>query len=175
MNNSTDPEYAVDSRYSSEEVQKADSVALMKARLERMENLPKEELMKAKLMQLKLKMTDYVENPVYDQRNYFLEFLKIYVGIIYQNKRDFAKDIQVTPVELSQVLNNHRKPKDSFLKKLIVHSERVYEHVCPFSGKVWLEVYHQDQMSKTMNEEAIWRPDIEKQVTLSEPFTPYKK
>jgi len=48
-------EYGVDSRYKSREEQESDSIALMESRLERMRNLPKEQIIRARLMQLKLK------------------------------------------------------------------------------------------------------------------------
>ena len=51
-----DPEFGVDSKYKSIKEKKQDSVTLMQARLDRMKNLPKEQVIRAKLLQLKLKM-----------------------------------------------------------------------------------------------------------------------
>lgn len=173
-NNNTDPEYAVDSRYSSKEAQSADAVTFMKARLQRMQSLSKEQIIKAKLMQLKLNMENYLGGSQFNGKRHFLDFLRQYIDIIYSNKRDFARNIGITPVELSQVLNNHRKPKDSFLKKIIVHSEKVYTHVCRYSGRIWLEVYYHEQMSETMNDQNKWRADIENQISVNEASAPYK-
>ena len=59
----TDPEFGVDSRYASNLEKVADSVALMQARLDRLKNLSKEQIIHAKLIQLKLKMEDYLSKP----------------------------------------------------------------------------------------------------------------
>ena len=50
-----DPEFGVDSKYKSNKEKKQDSVTLMQARLDRMKNLPKEQVIRAKLLQLKWK------------------------------------------------------------------------------------------------------------------------
>ena len=105
-----DAEYGVDSRYKSNKERESDAVALMEERLKRMRNLPKSQIISAKLMQLKLKMEDYLKEPVYDKHNYFSEFLGTYIDTIYSTRSGFAKDIDITPVRLSQVINNHREP-----------------------------------------------------------------
>lgn len=56
-----DVEYGIDSRYQSLKEKKSESVLLMKARLNRMKNLSKEQVMRAKLLQLKLKMENYLK------------------------------------------------------------------------------------------------------------------
>ena len=111
-----DAEYGVDSRYKSKKERESDAAALMEARLNRMKSLSKDQIIRAKLLQLKLKMEDYLKEPVYDNRNYFSEFLETYIDTIYSKRSGFAKDIDITPVSLSQVINNHRKPKDEFKK-----------------------------------------------------------
>ena len=85
-----DAEYGVDSRYKSDKEREMDATALMEARLIRMKNLSKEQIVHAKLLQLKLKMEEYLKNPVYDNRNYFSEFLKSYVDAIYAKRSAFA-------------------------------------------------------------------------------------
>ena len=54
-------EYGVDSRYKSQEERDIASKALMEGRLERMKNLPKEEIIKARLMQLRLKIERFLK------------------------------------------------------------------------------------------------------------------
>ncbi|MCH8495444.1 MAG: hypothetical protein LAT57_07405 [Balneolales bacterium] len=57
-NNNTElenAEYGVDSRYTSTKEKKADTLALLKARLERMTKVTDEHITRAKLMQLRLK------------------------------------------------------------------------------------------------------------------------
>jgi hypothetical protein len=163
-----DAEYGVDSRYKSVKERESDATALMEARLIRMKNLSKDQIIRAKLLQLKLKMEEYLKNPVYDNRNYFSEFLKSYVDIIYSKRSVFAKDIDIAPVSLSQVINNHREPKEDFIMRLMIHSEMVFKNVCEFHKKTWYQVYFQEKICDTMSSQEKWRPEIEKHVRLSE-------
>ena len=163
-----DAEYGVDSRYKLDNERESDATALMEARLMRMKNLSKEQNIRAKLVQLKLKIEEYLKNPVYNKRNYFSEFLESYVDIIYSKRSVFAKDIDIAPVSLSQVINNHREPKEDFILKLMIHSEMVYKNVCEFDNKTWYQVYFQEKICDTMSSQEKWRPEIEKHVRISE-------
>jgi len=163
-----DAEFGLDSRYTSENERKSEATALMESRLMRMRNVSKEQIIRAKLLQLKLKMDEYLKNPICDDRNNFSEFLKFYIDTIYLKRSVFANDIDVAPVSLSQVINNHREPKEEFLLKLMIHSERVYEHVCDFQKKVWFEVYYKEKICDTISNQEKWRPEVEKHVKLSE-------
>ena len=163
-----DAEYGVDSRYKSDKERESDATALMEARLMRMKNLSKDQIIRAKLLQLKLKMEEYLKNPVYDNRKYFSEFLESYVDTIYSKRSVFAKDIDIAPVSLSQVINNHREPKEDFMMKLMIHSEMVYKNVCEFHKKTWYQVYFQEKICDTMSSQEKWRPEIEKHVRLRE-------
>lgn len=166
--NIIDTEYGVDSRYKLNKERESDATALMEARLKRMKNLSKDQITKAKLLQLKLKMEEYIKNPVYDNNNYFSGFLKLYIDSIYSKRSIFAKDIDVAPVSLSQVINNHREPKEEFIMKLMIHSEKVYKNVCEFHKKTWYQVYFHEKICDTMSNQEQWRPEIEKHVRVSE-------
>lgn len=166
--NIMDTEYGIDSRYKSNNERESEATALMEARLGRMKNLSKDQITKAKLLQLKLKMEEYIKNPVYDNHNYFSDFLKLYIDSIYTKRSTFAKDIDVAPVSLSQVINNHREPKEEFIMKLMIHSEKVYENVCEFHKKTWYQVYFHEKICDTMSNQEQWRPEIEKHVRISE-------
>ena len=161
-----DTEYGVDSRYETTKDREQDAVALMQARLERMKNLPKEQVLRAKLLQLKLKMENYLKEPVYDKQNHFARFLETYIDAIYSKRSEFAKDINVTPVFLSKVINSHREPKEEFILKLMVHSEKVFKQVGVFHNKTWYQVYYHEKLCDTMSSQDEWRPKIEKQVKL---------
>jgi hypothetical protein len=161
-------EYGIDSRYKSNKERESEATALMEARLRRMKNLSKDQITKAKLLQLKLKMEEYIKNPVYDNHSYFSDFLKLYIDSIYSKRNTFAKDIDVAPVSLSQVINNHRKPKEEFIMKLMIHSEKVYKNVCEFHKKIWYQVYFHEIICDTMSNQEQWRPEIEKHVRISE-------
>lgn len=161
-------EYGVDSRYSSKKERQADSKALMEARLQRMKNVSTDQIIQAKLLQLKLKMEEYIKKPVYKEHNFFTEFLTSYIDTVYSKRSNFAKDIDITPVRLSQVLNNHREPKEEFMLRLMIHSEKTYKNVCQFSKKTWYQVYFHEKICDTMSRQDEWRPNVEKHVNVSE-------
>ena len=163
-----DAEFGVDSRYISNEDRIKDSAALMEARLQRLKKLSHDEIAAAKLMQLKLKMEGYIHKPVYDNHNHFSQFVMQYIDAIYSKRSAFAKDINVSPTSLSQVINNHREPKEEFILKLMIHSEKVYKNVCEFHKKTWYQVYFHEKICDTMSNQDEWRPKIEKEVKLSE-------
>jgi hypothetical protein len=163
-----DFEFGIDSRYKTKKEREQDSVALMQARLERMKNLPKEQILRAKLLQLKLKMEDYLKKPVYDNQNHFAQFLELYVDTIYSKRSDFAKDINITANFLSKIINSHREPKEEFILKLMIHSEKTFEQVGEFHKKTWYQVYFHEKLCDTMSSQEKWRPEIEKQVKLTE-------
>ena len=163
-----DVEYGIDSRYKSDLESVSEATALMEARLRRMKMLPNDQITKAKLLQLKLKMEEFINHPVYDNHNHFSNFLKFYIDSIYSKRSIFAKDINVDPVSLSQVINNHREPKDEFILKLMIHSEKVYKDVCSFNKKIWYQIYFNNKICEIMAKQEEWQPEIEKQVRVSE-------
>lgn len=163
-----DPEYGVDSRYQSDSEYESDAAALMEARLKRMKSLSKDQITKAKLLQLKLKMEEYIKNPVYDNHNHFTDFLKLYIDSIYAKRSSFANDIEIAPVSLSQVINNHREPQEEFILKLMIHSEIAYQNVCEFHKQTWYQVYFHEKICATMSNQDKWRPEIENHVRISE-------
>ncbi len=162
-----DSEFGIDSRYKTTKEREQDSIALLQARLERMKNLPKEQILRAKLLQLKLRMEDYLKKPVYDKQNHFAQFLEFYVDTIYSRRIDFAKDINVTANFLSKIINSHREPKEEFILKLMIHSEKAFKHVGEFHKKTWYQVYFHEKLCDTMSSQDKWRPKIEKQIKLS--------
>lgn len=163
-----DTEFGIDSRYKSDKERKSDAAALMEARLRRIKNMSKEQVTKAKLIQLKLRMEEYLKRPVYDNHSNFLDFLKLYIDAVYAKRSDFARDIAVTAVSLSQIINKHREPKEEFLLKLMIHSEKVYEGFCEFPKEIWYQVYYHEKIGETMSNQNQWRPEIEKNVRISE-------
>jgi hypothetical protein len=159
-------EYGVDSRYFSKKERQADSKALMEYRLQRMENVSVDQIIRARLLQLKLRMEEYIQKPVYENHNYFTDFLSSYIDTVYSKRSNFAKDIDITPVRLSQVLNNHREPKNEFILRLMIHSEKTYENVCQFHKMIWYQVYYHEKICDTMSSQEEWRPNVEKHVNI---------
>lgn len=161
-----DAEFGIDSRYKTNAERKQDAVDLMQARLDRMKNLSNEQTLRAKLLQLKLQMENYLNQPVYDNKNHFSYFVEKYIDTIYSKRIDFAKDINVSANFLSKIINNHREPKEEFILKLMIHSEKVFENVGEFPKKTWYLVYFHDKLCDTMSSQDKWRPEIEKQIKL---------
>lgn len=162
-------EFGVDSRYTSKKNKVSESEALMEARLKRMKNISEDQIVKAKLLQLKLKMEQYIEKPICNKNNYFTEFLKLYIDTIYSKRIHFANDVNIKPVLLSQVLNNHRQPKEEFILRLMIHSEMTYKNICDFPRETWFLVYYNEKICDTMSNQDNWRPEVEKHVNIS-PF-----
>lgn len=154
----------IDSRYPSAEEQRAEALLLMEARKKRMAKLSQIDVFKAKLMRLKLQMEDFLKAPVYDSKPHFTFFLETYIDTLYDKRSAFAKDIDITPVSLSQVLNNHREPKEEFMLKLMVHSERAFKSLGDFHKKIWYQVYFQEKINVTMANQEKWRPEVEKKI-----------
>jgi len=161
-----DPEFGIDSRYKSIDKKLADGKALLEARLKRLNSLSRNQIIKAKLLQLKLKMQEYLSQPVYEEHNFFTSFLSNYVDTIYDKRTMFAKDINITPVSLSQILNNHREPKEEFMFRLMLHSELAFKNVCEFQKKTWYQVYYHEKICDTMANQDEWRPTEKKHVKI---------
>ena len=163
---SDSPELGVDSRYKRKQDKLSEGKALLEARLQRLNNLSKSQVVEAKLLQIKYKMESYLKQPVYEKTNVFTDFLKSYIDSIYDKRIMFAKDINVTPVSLSQVLNNHREPKEEFMFRLMLHSELTFKGICNFEKKTWYQVYYHEKLCDTMGNQDTWKPEERKHVKI---------
>jgi hypothetical protein len=161
-----DPEFGVDSKYKSLDKRLEDGKNLMEARLKRLKGLTRNQIIKAKLLQLNLKMQEYLSQPVYEDHNFFTSFLSNYIDTIYDKRTLFAKDINITPVGLSQILNNHREPKEEFMFRLMLHSELAFKNVCEFHKKTWYQVYYHEKICDTMSNQDKWRRNEKKHVKI---------
>lgn len=162
-----DAEFGVDSRYFSQKEKDSESVALMEFRLTRMKKLSKEQIIQAKLLQLKLKMERYLNDTVTGQNDNFSVFLQTYIDIIYSKRNSFAKDINIEPVLLSQIINHHREPNEDFIKRLMIHSEIAYKTISPFPKEIWFQIYYNDKICRLMSSQKDWKSTIESQVKVS--------
>ncbi|WP_430412983.1 hypothetical protein [Kordia sp.] len=174
-NSTIDPEFGVDSRYTSKTIYQSEATALMEARLQRMKNVSKDDIIRAKLMQLKLKMQEFIKQPIYEKQHYFSTFLQSYIDTIYSKRAIFANDIGITPVQLSQIINNHRAPQDDFILKLMIHSDRIFKDVCEFQKEIWYQVYFHEKLCNTMSTQKEWQSKLEQEVYVSEPILKYGK
>ena len=138
--------YLIDSRNLSEKDKEAEREVLLKAREARFKSRSEYDRKVAKLMQLKYQMEEYVKNPECSSGPNFSRFLSIYVDTLYKKRKDFASDLSIDPVLLSHVLNNHRSPQETFIHRLILHSELSYKSVCDFRRDLWPRVFYQDKV-----------------------------
>lgn len=159
-------EFGVDSRYTSKKKQLDDGKVLMEARLQRMKNLSDDEIIKARLIQLKLKMEEFIKEPIHQKEGHFTKFLTSYIDTIYSKRIDFAKDINIDDNLLSKIVNNHRKPQDDFLMRLMIHSEKTFSTIGHFHKKTWHQVFYQEKLAELMANQDQWRPEIEKHVSI---------
>ena len=79
-------------------------------------------------------MDEFLSSELNDSRSQFPAFLEFYVDSIYPKRKLFAKDIDVNPTSLSQVINSHREPKEEFILRLIIHSEEVGDRLLGIIG-----------------------------------------
>jgi hypothetical protein len=163
-----DPESLLDSRDCSRVDEEKELKALSKARSLRKGKLASQDIRRARLLQLKLKMEEFLSSNSNNTKSQFPLFLEFYVDTIYPKRKLFAQDIDVNPISLSQVINNHREPKEEFILRLIIHSEKVFKNVCHFQSNTWLEVYLKDKFMETISSEKQWRKEEGKHVRVFE-------
>ena len=87
------------------------------------------------------------------------------MDILYNKRKNFASDLSIKPIVLSQVLNNYRDPQDTFMYRLILHSEGAYKNLCTFDRELWPRVYYQDKICKFLSSQKKSRKTEEKFVT----------
>ncbi len=162
-----DNEFGVDSRYHSQTEKDQDSISLLESRLARMKNLNKEQIIEAKLFQLKFQMEAFLNLNSFKKSQQFVEFLKQYIEIFYAKKSDFAIDINIQSNLLSKILNHHREPNEEFLQKVMIHSEKTFKNITNFNSSIWYFLYFYGKIQNSISNQNEWRPQIEKQVKLT--------
>ena len=78
---------------------------------------------KARMLQLRFQLADYLKQMHYDSKKNFGYFLRQYLQCIDKRSSEFAAEIDILPSELSQYLNNHRKPPKHIMVRLELHSQ----------------------------------------------------
>ncbi|WP_445735498.1 hypothetical protein [Mariniflexile sp.] len=165
-----DFKYLVDSRNLSNKEKLSERDAILSVRELRFRKREEKETIIAKLLQLKYQMEAYLENPISNRQPYFPKFLESYVDTLYDKRKNFALDIDIEPTTLSHVINKHREPKDSFIYRLIVHSEATYKNVCDFEKELWPKVYYQDKVCDFLSSSEKWKKNESKHVRSKEIF-----
>ncbi len=84
------------------------------------------------LLQLRFLMEDYINESSYSKNCDFSYFLKEYISRLEKKNKDFAKEIDVDPTELSQIINKHRPPNEKFIIRLELHSNKNFPAITWF-------------------------------------------
>lgn len=106
--------------------QKADSELQMNEMRKAIQSsISPNQVLLSRLMQLKYQIEDYLENPNYDVERSFGFFLRSYLNFLNKKNKEFAKDIDIAETELSQILNQHRKPSEKLFIRLELHSSAI--------------------------------------------------
>ncbi|MBA4304963.1 MAG: hypothetical protein C0424_12110 [Sphingobacteriaceae bacterium] len=145
-----------DFRYAHAAEEKAESVALMAARLKRIQAQSPETLLYARLLQFKIQMEHIIEQGL-DNDMAFVHCLKKYGEILYPKMQQFAHDLALTPVQLSHYLHGRREPSEDFFNKLMLHSEQRLPAALGFDTKMWLEVFYAQKIKSTLIKHRAWK------------------
>ena len=105
-------------------------------------------------------MEDYLKNTDLKSVQSFNLYLKTYIDILYPKRIDFAADLNITANYLSKIINKHNAANDLFILKLMIHSGKVYEAVCPFKVEIWYEIYYRERILETMKKQDEWGPEL---------------
>ncbi len=147
-----DPEFGVSSQNFEHLNLVSEAVELMQYRVNQMKKLTDADIRKARLLQLKYKMNSYLKDQSYESEARFSEFLEIYVDVLYKKRLDFAMEVGISGVVLSQFINGHREPNMEFVSKLTIHALNTYKSVGSFSAALWFEVFYKDKLHEAVHQ-----------------------
>jgi transcriptional regulator with XRE-family HTH domain len=88
------------------------------------EKITPTQLLLSRLLQLKYQMEDYLTNDSFKITHSFGFYLREYLNSLNKKNKEFARDIDIDETELSQILNNHRKPSEKIIIRLEIHSSK---------------------------------------------------
>ncbi|HRI78124.1 MAG TPA: hypothetical protein PLR06_01205 [Cyclobacteriaceae bacterium] len=98
---------------------------LNEARRKRQLNMTEHERLLLRLMQLRYRLENYIQQEPYDSKLGFSYFLNEYLNIVDKRRKEFANDIDIHETLLSQLMNNRREPNESIMVRLEIHSNNV--------------------------------------------------
>ena len=113
--------YIFPTKLSAKQQKEADR-ALRAARKVSRAQMSADDILMSLLLQLRFQIEDYLNSEQFDPEKSFSVFLGRYVKLQNKKQKDFATDIGLTEVELSQLMNRHRRPADNILIRLEIHS-----------------------------------------------------
>lgn len=140
----------IDSRTKTKAEKKADSEALLIARLNSREKSRSEDEIIMSLYRLKLMMED--EAKTEELKSAFYIYSSAYVDLLYKTRKSFATDIRFSETQLSLILTGKRPPTNEFVSKIRLHSSKIYNKLnIDFNPSNWFTIYHLDRMSDYLN------------------------
>tara|TARA_R110000744_G_scaffold181413_1_gene300566 strand:+ start:14564 stop:15094 length:531 start_codon:yes stop_codon:yes gene_type:complete len=151
-----DFKYLIDSRNLTDKEKVEDREAIVKARAERFGKRTDNEIKTARLMQLKFQMEEYLSSPLGSSVPSFPKFLITYIDTLYDKRKDFASDISIKPIVLSHILNEHREPNESFILRLMLHSQDSFKDLFNFDKELWAMAYYQDKVCRFLGSSEKW-------------------
>lgn len=103
-----------------------------------------------KLIRLRIQIEDYLKDQNVNASMYrFGSFLNIYIESLELSRTDFARQISISPSELSQLLHNHRDPNERVCMRLEIHSNR------NFPACLWYDIVAHQKASKLQQDEEL--------------------
>jgi len=86
--------------------------------------MTEDDILKARLYQLRFQLEDYLKG-AYDPALNFGHFLERYLKILNIKKKEFANEIQIHETLLSHLISNRREPNESIIIRLELHSNKI--------------------------------------------------
>jgi hypothetical protein len=140
----------IDSRIQTKAEKKANSKALLIARLNSREKSRSEDEIIMSLYRLKLMMED--EAKTEELKSAFYTYSSAYVDLLYKTRKSFANDIHFSETQLSLILTGKRPPTNEFVSKIRLHSSKIYNKLnIDFNPSNWFTIYHLDRMTDYLN------------------------
>jgi plasmid maintenance system antidote protein VapI len=103
----------------------------------------------SQLLQLKFLIDDYIKSDTFNKNYYFGYFLKEYITRLEKKNKQFADEINVNPTELSQVINQHRKPTEKLIFRLDIHSNK------NFPALMWFRLLEKERAYELQHNKGI--------------------
>ena len=109
--------------------------------------------LKIQLLQLKFLMEDYLKTDKYDKALSFAYFLRQYIERLDKKNVEFAQEINITPTELSQLINNHRDPNHKIIMRLEAHSNMIFPAV------MWFNLFAKEKALELIKNDSLRRAE----------------
>lgn len=121
-----------------EEEQAALRKALQEFRREIDARTPEDVKKRNRFLQLKFQMESYLEDET-ESIKPFGFFLQAYIDRAQKKNKEFANDISINYTELSQVINQKRRPSEKMILRLHIHSNQF------FPASLWFSIVEKER------------------------------